>query len=1080
VFGTSPKNCSNQEGPTVSEPVLLPPDMPLLPDGARLGGWWHATDEPGRIVCDLCPRACAVRPGDKGFCFVRENRDGQMVLTTYGRSTGFCIDPIEKKPLNHFYPGTSVLSFGTAGCNLGCKFCQNWSISKSREIERLSETASPAAVAIAASELDCKSVAFTYNDPVIWAEYAIDAAKECRARGVKTVAVTAGYITPAARGAFYEYMDAANVDLKGFTEEFYQKLTLSHLKPVLETLRWLKHETNVWFEITNLMIPRANDSPDEVRQMCDWVLEAIGPDVPIHFTAFHPDFRLMDREGTPPETLLMAYDIAVKAGLHYVYVGNILANQHQSTFCPQCKKLLIERRGYEIRTYALRGNACQFCGTTIPGHFDPAPGNWGSRRLPVRISNFEPARDEPAKAPLMQISPSHQEPQAGVSLSSEQQRSVLNAAARTLAERVNQHPSTIVAPDDLAGAASLPVFGAFVTVKRQGKLRSCCGTMGPKMTLADAVRHAAERTADDDPRFPPLSPSELAYLDMDVWVLFNPQPMSVRGMARREAVIIGKHGLIVERGENRGLLLPGVATEHGFDAETFLTHTCLKANLPAVAWREDETRISTFEGLAIESPLGELFADLFPTGIPEGSVFPIEPHDVPRLAELARTNILALATGATPSYYAPGVGDGNVHGLIVGVVNADGLEWLQSSKFSARDKFPLQSTLFSLCEGLAQTLRRQSIPARDLASIGIEIAVLNDPAMHGTVAEADLRGYLPVERALTVQERNKVALVFRTDRCKDDILVEAADLAEITTTNPASVNSFAILTNAPHVRMVRVPRATTGPSVRPPAVAGTFYPAEPGELSRLVDRCLAGDPVERRSCPAVMVPHAGLIYSGRLAADVLRRVEIPETVIVIGPKHTRHGVEWAVAPHDVWQIPGAAIPSDQELARRLCAAIDGLKLDAAAHAQEHGVEVELPFLARLAPQSKVVGIAIGGGDLSRCREFASGLADVVRGMQNAPLLVISSDMNHFATDDETRILDEMALSAFETLDPEKLYSTVIDNRISMCGILPAVIVLETLRLLGQVSRIERIGYATSGDVSGDRERVVGYAGLHLL
>ncbi|HZL88167.1 MAG TPA: AmmeMemoRadiSam system radical SAM enzyme, partial [Pirellulaceae bacterium] len=279
----------------MTQTVLLPPDVPRLFDGAKPGGWWHATSEPGRIVCDLCPRSCALRPGDKGFCFVRENRDGQMVLTTYGRSTGFCIDPIEKKPLNHFYPGTSVLSFGTAGCNLGCKFCQNWSISKSREVERLSETASPAAIATAAAELDCRSVAFTYNDPVIWAEYAIDAARECRARGIKTVAVTAGYITPQARGPFYEVMDAANVDLKGFTEEFYQKLTLSHLQPVLDTLRWLKHETNVWFEITNLMIPRANDSPDEVQQMCEWVLEAVGPDVPIHFTAFHPDFRLMDR-----------------------------------------------------------------------------------------------------------------------------------------------------------------------------------------------------------------------------------------------------------------------------------------------------------------------------------------------------------------------------------------------------------------------------------------------------------------------------------------------------------------------------------------------------------------------------------------------------------------------------------------------------------------------------------------------------------------------------------------------------------------------------------------------------------------
>src|ERR1044071_7365756 len=247
----------------MSRLVTLPPHAAPLADGSRIGGWWHDDPaDPERIVCDLCPRDCHLRPGDRGFCFVRENRDGQMVLSTYGKSTGFCIDPIEKKPLNQFYPGTSVLSFGTAGCNLGCKFCQNWSISKSREIEALSESASPEAIAQAALKLGCKSVAFTYNDPVVWAEYAIDAAKACRAAGIKTVAVTAGYITPEARGPFYEYMDAANVDLKAFTEEFYKHVTLSHLQPVLDTLKWLAHESDVWLEVTNLIIPDANDTRD--------------------------------------------------------------------------------------------------------------------------------------------------------------------------------------------------------------------------------------------------------------------------------------------------------------------------------------------------------------------------------------------------------------------------------------------------------------------------------------------------------------------------------------------------------------------------------------------------------------------------------------------------------------------------------------------------------------------------------------------------------------------------------------------------------------------------------------------------
>ena len=289
--------------------ITLPPQQDPHANGNVPGGWWHDADD-GRIVCDLCPRECRLSPGDRGFCFVRENVDGQMLLTTYGRSTGFCIDPIEKKPLNHFYPGTSVLSFGTAGCNLGCKFCQNWSISKSREIRQLSESASPAAIAMAAADLNCQSVAFTYNDPVIWAEYAIDTARQCRQRGIKTVAVTAGYITAAARPEFFAWIDAANVDLKAFTERFYQQLTLSHLQPVLDTLVWLNRETEVWTEITNLVIPDENDDDDEFRRLCDWIVDNLGRNVPVHFTAFHPDFRLNDRPATPVETLLRAYDLA--------------------------------------------------------------------------------------------------------------------------------------------------------------------------------------------------------------------------------------------------------------------------------------------------------------------------------------------------------------------------------------------------------------------------------------------------------------------------------------------------------------------------------------------------------------------------------------------------------------------------------------------------------------------------------------------------------------------------------------------------------------------------------------------------
>jgi AmmeMemoRadiSam system radical SAM enzyme len=350
-----------------------------------LGRYWHPVEDGARIFCDLCPRACVLKPGDRGFCFVRKNVGGQMVLTTYGRSTGFCVDPIEKKPLNHFLPGTSVLSFGTAGCNLGCRFCQNWSISKSREIERLSEEATPEAIAQAALRLNCRSVAFTYNDPVIWAEYAIDVARACHQVGIKTVAVTAGYITPEARPEFYSVMDAANVDLKAFTEGFYQHLTLAHLEPVLDTLRWLKHESNVWFEITNLVIPEENDSPDEIARMCDWILTNLGDEVPVHFTAFHPDFKLTNRPPTPPATLVRAREQAVKAGIKFPYIGNVNDVKRQSTYCPDCRQLLIARDWYELGAYNIKDGCCSKCRRVIAGVFEQRKGNWGRKRLPVTI-----------------------------------------------------------------------------------------------------------------------------------------------------------------------------------------------------------------------------------------------------------------------------------------------------------------------------------------------------------------------------------------------------------------------------------------------------------------------------------------------------------------------------------------------------------------------------------------------------------------------------------------------------------------------------------------------------------------------
>jgi len=355
----------------------------------KIGRYWHVLKD-GRIQCDICPRYCKLHNGQHGLCFVRARLGDQMVLTTYGRSSGFCVDPIEKKPLNHFLPGTPVLSFGTAGCNLTCKFCQNWDISKAETFDRIQDLASPEAIAEAAVRSGCRSVAFTYNDPVIFLEYAVDVAQACHERGIKTVAVSAGYISAEPRVEFFRHMDAANIDLKSFTESFYKKLCSSKLTPVLETLEYLKHETDVWFEITTLLIPGMNDSTAEIEAESAWVINHLGPDVPLHFSAFHPDWRMRNVSPTPPETLKIARQIAMNAGINYIYTGNIYDPVGQATYCSECHAVLIGRNGYNMTTWNLSADGrCDQCDTRCHGVFEAAPGRWGSRRMPLRMSASE-------------------------------------------------------------------------------------------------------------------------------------------------------------------------------------------------------------------------------------------------------------------------------------------------------------------------------------------------------------------------------------------------------------------------------------------------------------------------------------------------------------------------------------------------------------------------------------------------------------------------------------------------------------------------------------------------------------------
>ncbi len=362
---------------------------PMLNPTAYPANWWHALDD-GRLQCDLCPRECKLGEGQRGLCFVRARVDHQLVLDTYGRSSGFCLDPVEKKPLNHFYPGSSILSFGTAGCNLACKFCQNWDISKSRDTDKIGQHVGPAQIAAACLELKTPAIAFTYNDPIIFAEYAMDTADACHGAGIKTVAVTAGYIHAAPRRALFAKMDAANVDLKAFTQQFYASHCAGDLHTVLDTLVYIRHATRCWLEITTLLIPGANDSAAEITALCAWVMRELGPDVPLHFSAFHPDYKMQSTPATPPGTLTQARRIALDSGLHYVYTGNVHDPAGQATYCPNCQHPVIGRDWYEISRYELRGNLCAHCAAPIAGHFAPPSAGefvqFGRQRIPVQFN----------------------------------------------------------------------------------------------------------------------------------------------------------------------------------------------------------------------------------------------------------------------------------------------------------------------------------------------------------------------------------------------------------------------------------------------------------------------------------------------------------------------------------------------------------------------------------------------------------------------------------------------------------------------------------------------------------------------
>ncbi len=1101
-----------------------------LPAHHSTAKWWHKTDDGERIICDLCPRACQLKSGDRGFCFVRENVDGNMVLSTYGRSTGFCIDPVEKKPLNHFFPGTPVLSFGTAGCNLGCKFCQNWDISKSREIQKLSELATPSQIADAAQQLDCTSVAFTYNDPVIWAEYAIDTAIACRERGIKTIAVTAGYISPQARKEFFAPFDAANVDLKAFTEDFYYRVTLSHLAPVLDTLRFLRNETDVWFELTNLIIPGANDAEDELRRMCDWIATELGTQTPVHFSAFHPDFRMRETPATPPETLQQAYEIARQSGLAFPYVGNIHDERRQSTYCPECRKLLIQRDWYEIGHYALHGNHCPDCGTEIAGRFAEHPGEWGRKRLPVQISslpksnlpvvsNPEASKPTPEVSQASPLASLQLDPEGLPNFTSDEQLAILEVASHLVTHAVVDEAVHRV--DDILATlpsliADLTVSGIFVTLKRSGHLRGCCGMVGQSFRFAEALAHSAKRTAIHDHRFNPVQADELDSLSISVSILGPLRQLTGLPDQLVSQIQLGRHGLKIHHGSAAGLLLPQVAIEQGWSTEEFLRGVARKAGLHEDAWQTPDAKIEVFPGIAFEAPFAKSALPTLQEVVESEHPFPTP--TLQRFVLHARRNIEALLRGATPMVYAPDLPDRDVCGLILTAESETTNHQWHWSQIALAPSIPLQSTLFSLCQAVTKAIH-QGIFAANMQnapqSFRLGLSILSEGSEAGSLAEPRLTPFNASRHGFLLLHGNQWSFGFQRDGNAGSILQNAVSSIGLLDSHAAllrfhvdttlnKISAFRKPEVSPSENQQRFPTANLGSSnvdssnlgsehldapKRAPAVAGLFYPQSEVDRNALVASLIQScaplpnslkDSEAPISCTAIMTPHAGLKYSGKIAAGVWSRVKIPSRVLIIGPKHTPDGSPWAVAPHSQWTLSdNTCIAGDLELSELIAHQVQGMRLDAAAHRREHGIEVQLPFLSYLAPETKVTAITMQGGSWDQIAVAAEQLATVLGELPELPLIAISSDMNHFANEHETRRRDALALEAFSSRDGELLLETCRMHEISMCGVIPASLVLQLLKYLKPDYEVLLLGYGTSAETSGDFNRVVGYASAIL-
>ena len=638
------------------------------------------------------------------------------------------------------------------------------------------------------------------------------------------------------------------------------------------------------------------------------------------------------------------------------------------------------------------------------------------------------------------------------------------------------------------------VLGAFVSLKRQGQLRSCMGCLAQElMPLGVAVETAAARSATDDPRFPPISPMELESLDMEVWLLWGMRKLEEQGRDRFNVIEIGKHGLQISQGQQRGLLLPGVATEHRMNAMEFLEAVCRKAGLPKDAWYDNRSELSVFEGMAMSGSLASLLQERIKPSYFAATQGPRQ-RDIVGLCDAAMENFYRNLEGKTPNYYHSQFYDGSMAGVALTITLPDAAP-LTCARNGVKAEIPLQSTLTEFSAVLAEQIRRIGPDAETMLQARFDLFVQWDAAIHGGLDAYDLSGLDTKHRSLMLSVADRWAIAYDVTKSPEqllDTLLEKLDI-DSDTKEPNRIYSFETLSTSTNFALESVPKAPIYPKLRPAMLPGAFYPNSSKEIEAELNRMFApGDIVPHTNgleplpsatfdmpfdALVALVPHAGWVYSGRLAAQTLMRTNIPDTVVIFAPRHRAGGAPWAVAPYETWGVPFGNVAADVDWAKRFVDGVPHFQFDEIPHKHEHAIEVQLPLIARLNPKAKVVGITMVGGDWDEIENAAEQFAIFLDQCDTLPLLVISSDMNHFATEETTRHVDKIALDAMCSLTAEQFFDTVMTKQISMCGVYAAAFVLRALQELDIPHKAVPVGYTTSGAVSGDRKRVVGYAGV---